>query len=177
MAMLEKKELEYLEKAGMSATQIRMLLDHCYGEAPASRRHHLAERGGLLKHSVNVTDWLLKLSPAFGCEWEDPASPYIIGMLHDLIKVATYRIGDGDEIEWTTPALPGHGEASAIMIMTNLGVCLRPQEVSCIVWHMGAYNLDRYGLDRYREALRLFPREILATHTADMLAAYVTEAE
>lgn len=153
------------------------LISHGYDVAPASRRHHLAKAGGLAEHSANVTAALLQIGPAFGCIWTRPESPYIVGMLHDLAKVETYTIdAESGEIAWRDPAMPGHGEASALLAALN-GVKLTHQEMLCIVWHMGAYGLDARGLARYDAALRLYPREILATHTADMLACKVTEAD
>lgn len=173
---MNERILDYVQRCGIP-TLAKRLIRLGYNRAPASRRHHLAVENGLAVHSANVTDWLLKIGPAFGCIWSRPESPYIIGMLHDLAKVETYTIdAESGEVAWRDPAMPGHGEASALLAALN-GVKLTHQEMLCIVWHMGAYGLDARGLARYDAALRLYPREILATHTADMLACKVTEAD
>lgn len=145
-----------------------------YFDAPASGSHHLAERGGLAVHSVNVTRWLLKLTKAMDIQWPRPKSPYIVGMLHDLVKAKTYefqRCGAEEKIVRVPQPYTGHGAASAIIAGAELGVQLCPAEASAIVHHMGAFHLEGYDLKDFDGALSLFPREIIATHTADMLAA------
>ena len=41
---------------------------------------------------------------------------------------------------------------------------------------MGAFGLGKDELKQYDAVIELHPREILLTHTADMLASKVTEA-
>ena len=75
--------LEYLEKSG-------------FFSAPASSRHHLAEPGGLCKHSVHVYE---RLSALVGMEVmynQDFAPPSdetiaIVALLHDLCKIGCYK--------------------------------------------------------------------------------------
>lgn len=61
--------------------------------APASSKHHLAETGGLIQHSMNVYD---RLNQFLGAEYVHE-SPYteetiaIVALLHDLCKVNTYK--------------------------------------------------------------------------------------
>ena len=145
-----------------------------YFDAPASGSHHLAERGGLAIHSVNVTRWLLKLTEAMDVKWPRPKSPYIVGMLHDLVKAKTYafqKCGAEEKIIRVPQPYTGHGAASAIIAGAELGVELWPAEASAIVHHMGVFHLEGYDLKDFDGALSLFPKEIIATHTADMLAA------
>lgn len=145
-----------------------------YFDAPASGSHHLAEHGGLAVHSVNVTRWLLKLTKAMDIQWPRPKSPYIVGMLHDLVKAKTYEFqgcGAEEKIVRVPQPYTGHGAASAIIAGAELGVQLCPAEASAIVHHMGAFHLEGYDLKDFDGALSLFPKEIIATHTADMLAA------
>lgn len=145
-----------------------------YFDAPASGSHHLAERSGLAVHSVNVTRWLLKLTKEMDVKWPRPESPYIVGMLHDLVKAKTYafqKCGAEEKIIRVPQPYTGHGAASAIIAGAELGVRLFPAEASAIVHHMGAFHLEGYDLKDFDGALSLFPKEIIATHTADMLAA------
>ena len=63
-----------------------------YLDAPASKGHHLSEPMGLARHSVNVTQWLVKLTNAGVVRWAASESPYRIGMLHDLVKCKCYAV-------------------------------------------------------------------------------------
>ena len=62
------------------------------------------------------------------------------------------------------------------MAAVDLGLDLTQEEALAIAWHMGAFGLDKDGLARYDAALKAYPREILLTHTADMMASHVTES-
>ena len=193
---------EYLSHVPVSADKLRAL---GFFDAPASKGHHLAVKGGLATHSVNTTAWLLKLTEAMSVKWPRPESPYIVGMLHDLVKCKCYEFKEVKNerawgvdittgishtqpaygishtqpaygISYTQPAYPGHGVASALIIASELGLVLHPAEQAAIVHHMGAFNLSGDTLKELDAALNLYPREIIATHTADMLAARVDEA-
>jgi 23S rRNA maturation-related 3'-5' exoribonuclease YhaM len=54
--------------------------------SPASTRFHLAEEGGLLRHSVNVAQTLLKLRDTLAPDLSTE-SCVIVGVFHDLGKV------------------------------------------------------------------------------------------
>jgi len=54
--------------------------------APASTKYHLCEEGGLLEHSVNVAETILKLKSAIYPDATDE-SCVIVALLHDLGKV------------------------------------------------------------------------------------------
>lgn len=56
----------YLRSAGLDELAFENLKDIGYFDAPASNGHHLAEKGGLVTHSVNVTRELLKLTETMG---------------------------------------------------------------------------------------------------------------
>ena len=53
--------------------------------APASTRFHLCRKGGLLEHSVNVAETLVKIKDLLCSEISDE-SCIIVGLLHDLGK-------------------------------------------------------------------------------------------
>ena len=172
----------YLTNAGLSEEQIQKLRDVGYFEAPAARKHHLAEPGGLAIHSTNVTYWLLKLSETMEVKWPRPESPYLVGMLHDLVKCFCYRAKDGAAqdgkaaYEYIQPAYPGHGVASAL-IAAELGIQLNEDERAAIVYHMGLYGVGKEYTDKeINEALGAFPGQIIATHSADWLAARIDES-
>ena len=177
----QKKAHEFLESAEVGESAIDRLADIGYFKAPASRYHHLAEPFGLMRHSVNVTEWLLKLTNAGVVSWDRASSPYRIGMLHDLVKCKCYAVDplcSRDEpirYVYRQSGYVGHGAASALIAMSVIGVSLLPVECACIVHHMGAFRLDDWQLKEYNAALDQFPRELIATHTADMLASRVDE--
>ncbi|MDD4835170.1 MAG: HD domain-containing protein, partial [Lutispora sp.] len=54
--------------------------------APASTKYHLSKEGGLLEHSVNVAETMLKIKAAIAPEISDE-SCVIVALLHDLGKV------------------------------------------------------------------------------------------
>ena len=56
-----------------------------YLTAPASTKFHLCKEGGLLEHSVNVAENLLKIKNVLAPEISDE-SCIIVGLLHDLGK-------------------------------------------------------------------------------------------
>lgn len=171
----------YLTNAGLSEEQIQKLRDVGYFEAPAARKHHLAEPGGLAIHSTNVTYWLLKLSETMEVRWPRPESPYLVGMLHDLVKCFCYRpiTGAGqDKVEYkkVDTKYAGHGLASC-MFARDLGIELQPIEFRSIEYHMGAFGLSAEELKAYDAVLNYKDStlNLYATHTADMIASHVDE--
>lgn len=146
--------------------------------APASAGHHLAVKGGLAIHSMNVTDRLLQLSESPKIEWSNSGSPYTIGMCHDLCKIRAYE----ENPEYTnsfrkaTPIFPGHGTLSAMLAPEFLGHPISYVEQVCIVYHMGAWNIGKeYDANQLGAGISEFPLEVIATHTADMLASQYDE--
>jgi hypothetical protein len=149
-----------------------------YFDAPASAHHHLAEHGGLLKHSVNVTRWLERLTESIGVTWPRCESIYIVGMLHDVVKAMCYKFqpaGAEEHIVRVPHPYSGHGAASVAIISAELGLPLYAAEASSIMHHMGAFNLQGLDLKDYDNALGIYTKQIIATHTADMLAARFDE--
>lgn len=172
----------YLKNAGLTDDQQKILEYIGYFEAPASKGHHLAVKGGLYAHSVNVTHRLLKLTEAMGIDWSREESPYLVGMLHDLVKTRCYRAIDGAAqdgkaaYEYIQPAYPGHGVASAL-IAAELGIQLNDDERAAIIYHMGLYGVGKEYTDKeINEALIMSPGQIIATHSADWLAARIDES-
>lgn len=148
----------------------------CYLNAPASAGHHLAMRGGLAIHSMNVTDRLLQLSEALKIEWSNSGSPYTIGMCHDLCKMRAYDFKTDKEITKLRPVFPGHGTLSAMLAPEFLGHPISYVEQVCIVYHMGAWCVgEEYDVRHLDAAVSEFPLEVIATHTADMLASQYDE--
>lgn len=171
----------FLNAAGLDENAIGRLNAIGYFTAPASKGHHLAVPKGLIRHSMNTTRWLEKISATWGVEWSRKESPYLVGMLHDLVKCKCYEIDpdfrEKDEIKYVyrRHEFPGHGVASALIAMSVLKIDLAPDEVAAIVHHMGAFGLQGRELDDYDAAVSIYPKQIIAAHTADMLAARFDE--
>ena len=168
--------LEYLlHGAALESEQERRLRAIGYYEAPASKGHHLAYRGGLVLHSFNVARRLVTLTTALGVVWSRPQSPYLVGMLHDLVKCKCYRLRADGGYDYVQPEWPGHGVASVMIATVELGIHLEPDETAAIIHHMGAFGLQGRALDEFDAALDRWPNQIIATHTADWAAARIDE--
>lgn len=162
-------------------------------DAPASTRYHLAEPGGLVKHSVHVFNRLDNL-----CESEDWASKglskpqkesiAICGLLHDLCKVNFYKVstrnvknektGQWEKVPFYTveDQFPyGHGEKSVYLIERFMR--LKTEEAMAIRWHMGGFDDSvRGGSFAISAAFEKYPLALLL-HLADMQATYLDEVD
>ena len=180
---MKNEYIDYLVAAGIESCQGDKLNAIGYFEAPASKGHHLAERGGLVTHCVNVTRRLVELTRTRGVKWSRKESPYLVGMLHDLVKCRCYRAVPGTEQdavpkwEYVQPAYPGHG-ACSVAIAAELGILLRPDEIAAIIFHMGMFGVGTEYTDKdVNAAMEFFSPQIVATHCADWWAAMVDESE
>lgn len=143
--------------------------------APASRKYHGAYEGGLFDHSLEVANVLVRLTEDLALTWGNFYSPRVIGMFHDLCKCDQYiPIIDPTDKSVTyahndKSVLKGHGEKS-IMLLSRF-MTLTEEEILCIRYHMGAYNVDEWT--QYDLAIRKCPN-VLFTHTADMIASKIS---
>ena len=149
-------------------------LDNGFFTAPASMSHHGAFEGGLFEHSMQVTRELVALTKANMLEWNNPRSPYIVGMLHDLCKIDQYRkLDDPDEkgrlYAWNDTPIKGHGEKSVILLSQLME--MTEEEAECIRWHMGAFD-EKENWQWFTQAIHKFPN-VLWTHQADMIASHI----
>lgn len=165
---------------------IDRLVEMGFFTAPASTKYHLAYEGGLFDHSYNVTYALLELTKQCGIRWQRAASPYIVGMFHDLCKCDQYRHPQRDDLtllagepmydikRWEhnpDTLLKGHGDKS-VMLLSQF-YKLTEEEIMCIRYHMGAFT-EKEEWKGYTDAIHRYPA-VLWTHTADMIAAHITE--
>jgi hypothetical protein len=180
---------------------VDQLINLGFFAAPASAKHHLNYKGGLYDHSRHVTDALVDLTNNNHLKWGRPASPYIIGMLHDLCKCDDYQpiLGWKEEpVELPTsrlnepcepekhvasytitgyeynkePIFRGHGDKS--IMFASILTYLSIEEVLCIRYHMGAFT-DKEEWNDYTRAIHACPN-VLWTHQADMIATHIKEA-
>ena len=175
--IIDTKEnaMKYLERAGLSEKQIDKLKDIGYFSAPASKGHHLAETGGLVKHSINVTRNILTLTDAYAFKWKRPESPYLIGMLHDLVKCKCYAERVDGGYGYVFPGWQGHGEASVMIALFDLKLDLTKEEIVAIRHHMGLWDVPEKVKKDYGEAVAENPQAIIIAHTADWWAAKIDD--
>lgn len=67
------------------------LLDKGFFTAPASTKYHGNYEGGLFDHSYMVARYLKKLTEECRLDWQNPRSPLLVGMFHDLCKMDSYQ--------------------------------------------------------------------------------------
>lgn len=155
--------------------------------APASTKHHGAYEGGLLEHSLNVFDCLVRkfsedrlwIENLFHIEMDTIT---IVSLLHDICKTYYYTTEMRNVKEngvWVQKPyytvddkIPyGHGEKSVMMIEEYIK--LKPVERYAIRWHMGPYEGEKQW-NTLGQAMQKYPL-ILALHQADMEATYLLE--
>jgi len=140
--------------------------------APASTKYHGSYEGGLFDHSLEVAKCLVDLTKKLGLEWKSPASPYFVGMYHDICKCDNY-VYDIETASYKYNSdiiIPGHGDKSVIMLQKYIS--LTDEEIACIRWHMGAYETDTKMWEYYGRAIEKYPN-VLYTHMADMIASKI----
>lgn len=144
---------------------LQQLQNDGFFTAPASASHHGNYEGGLFDHSFVVASTLVHYTHDLDLYWKRLASPCIVGMLHDYCKTKLYtKQEDGTFTHTGNVILPGHGDASVILIQQFLD--LTPEEIYCIRWHMGPFEGKEYWKG-YSAACCAYPN-VLYTHTADM---------
>lgn len=141
------KVIEGLEKLG-------------FFDAPASSKHHLAEKGGLVRHSLNVYAQAMAIANAQIQMFPDIAdklpldSISIVALLHDVCKAEIYKseikhrkdpvTGRWEDYMGYTADYSycpmGHGEKSVIRLL-RMGLNLTNDEILAIRWHMGGWDL------------------------------------
>lgn len=168
--------------------------------APASTRFHSCHEGGLLEHSINVADCLLKKldNPVWADILNEVGQESIIisALLHDICKSNFYVVelknkkvysdhgkksDSNGRYDWETvpgytvdDKIPyGHGEKSVMMIEEFMK--LKPVERYAIRWHMG-YTEPKENWNTVSLAIKKYPL-VLAIHEADLESTYLIEEE
>ena len=168
--------------------------------APASTRFHNCHEGGLLEHTLNVYDCLMKKKDdaTWNYQLEDipKESLAIIALLHDICKTYMYTVeyknkkvysehgsksDSQGRFDWESvpgytvdDKMPlGHGEKSAFL--ADEFIALKPVERYAIRWHMG-FTEPKENYNYLSAAIRKYP-VILAIHEADLEATYLLEKE
>ena len=161
--------LKYLEESG-------------YFTAPASGSYHLSREGGLLEHSVNVTELALDLAELLNLEVEKE-SIIIAGLFHDLGKANYFgqshyvenilksgKRSTAKPYERNKEILPVPHEVSSIHILSQY-IELTEEETFAILYHNGLYTSIGYQLRGNERPLQML------IHFADMWASRVLEVD
>lgn len=153
--------------------------------APASTTHHCAYEGGLVAHSINVFEELLK-SPYIDEYNRDTIA--FVSLFHDVCKANTYVVdmrntknADGQWVKVPyykhDEKLPfGHGEKSVYLLMAHgFANSITDEEALAIDWHMGGFDM-RSKSGSYGSGIA-FENSKLAVelHVADMRATHIVE--
>lgn len=175
---------ENIKREGLE-NLISWLVTTDFFEAPASSKFHLAEAGGLCKHSINVYKRMLNLATVeYGEENVNRETIAICGLFHDICKCCFYKTeyrNVKENGEWVQKPyyavddmLPyGHGEKSVYII--NGYMRLTREEALAINWHMGGFDKRVVGGDfEFSKAYYKYPICVLM-HMADVMATYLDE--
>ena len=175
---------QYITRAGH--TELLEWLDNKtdFFIAPASTRFHGAFREGLVIHSLNVFDLLIKRNSLEKTESDESVA--IVSLLHDVCKAEFYKettrnVKDDQTGRWEKvpyysidDRFPyGHGEKSVFLI--ERFVRLKPAEAIAIRWHMGGFDDNaKVGGFSVANAFGKYPLAV-KLHLCDLEATYLLE--
>jgi hypothetical protein len=138
--------------------------------SPASTKYHLCTKGGLLEHSVNVAESMLKIRGVLAPKISEE-SCVIVSLIHDLGKVGMpgnpqYLVNETTENQHKS----GHKSDPPYKFNTDLTylsvpvrslylaskhIELTEQEVQAIIYHDGQYVDDNRSVATHEEPLTL----------------------
>ncbi len=134
-----------------------------YLTAPASTKFHLCKEGGLMEHSVNVAETLLKIKTTLAPDISDE-SCVVVGLLHDLGKAGMPNnplyLKNTPDSKWKQPYCWNNNLVylnvpirSLYLIMPRFP--LTEEEAQAIVYHDGQYVEDNRSVAMREERLTL----------------------
>ena len=138
--------------------------------SPASTKYHLCREGGLLEHSVNVAETMLKIRAAIAPDISKE-SCVIVALFHDLGKVGMpgnpqYLVNEPSEKQQKygyKPDSPYRFNKDLTylsvpvrsLFLTSKHIDLTEQEVQAIIYHDGQYVDDNRSVATHEELLTL----------------------
>lgn len=156
-------------------TQFKSLLNFMENEtswltSPASTRFHLCKEGGLLEHSVNVAETLLKIKVVLAPDISDE-SCVLVAFLHDLGKVGMpgnpqYIVNHPTEKQKRYGFKPEYpyrfnNDLTYLSVpvrslyLSMKHIDLTEEEVQAIIYHDGQYVEDNRSSAKNEEPLTL----------------------
>lgn len=181
-----EEKLMYCNKEGMEAL-LHYMDENGFYESPCSGGKHLAEPGGLAKHTRNVMEIAEAVHRMF-FEEEDTRTVnlcelYLVCALHDLGKMGQHGkpgyveniLKSGKQSESkpyvSNPYLQYIPHECRSIAIANRFIDLNENEQSAILYHNGLYGDFRYCINGRETPLYLI------LHFADMWASRVVEKE
>lgn len=167
--------------------------DNGFFEAPCSGTAHLAKKGGLAEHSLNVLDVASVLFHTLNCDFSMD-SLIICCLLHDLGKMGQfgkpnyvpnmikdgrptkanpeqkYKQSEAKPFETNPDLLYVDHEVRSVAIASRF-IELTEEEQQAILWHNGLYSSFKYQIPGKETPLYLI------LHFADLWASRVLEKE
>ena len=155
--------------------------------APASTRFHGAHASGLLEHSLNVCDCLLKQLETCGISGNyEPDTIAVVALLHDLCKVNFCRKGFRnvkDELgQWQRKEVfevdekfPCGDHADKSIILIQQFMKLKPEEILAIRAHMGGFDNAVRGGAPFADAIFTRSKLALCLHMADTMLSVLCQ--
>lgn len=174
MTIFERYEL-LKEKVVERKSEFESLMDFIetetsYLTAPASSKFHLCREGGLLEHSVNVAETMLKIKAVLAPGISDE-SCVIVALLHDLGKSGMpgnpqYIPNEPSEKQKAAgygPSIPYHINKDMVYLsvpvrslyLAGSRFPLTAEEAQAIVYHDGQYVDDNRSVATREEPLTL----------------------
>ena len=155
-------------------------------KSPASTKYHLCSEGGLLEHSVNVAETMLKIRAAIAPDIS-VESCVIVALLHDLGKVGIpgnpqYLVNEPSEKQQKYGYKPDapyrfNKELTYLSVpvrslyLASKYIDLSEQEVQAIIYHDGQYVDDNRSVATHEEPLTLL------LQYADSWSGFVIESK
>lgn len=154
--------------------------------APASTKYHGNYEGGLVQHSLNVYDNMLKLIDMLNKrETFSMETLTIVTLFHDICKANFYKKGYRNvkdengawiqkeiyEIDEKVPL--GHGEKSCILLQQFMK--LNIDELLSIRWHMGGFDNATKGGDYSMAKAQEYSHLVTLLQCADTLATIMED--
>lgn len=172
-----------VNREGMSEL-LKWLESSDFYYCPASARFHGSHPGGLLKHSLNVYDEMMRLAKAYPEVELSEETVIVTSLFHDLCKVNLYATEKRNRKNAQTGAWEsydaytyneklhygGHGSKS-VFILQNY-IKLSTEEAVAINCHMSSWD----GNKDVGAAFEQFPVAWLL-HVADESATYIREGK
>jgi len=176
------KEKVLIRKQEFSALMAFVENETVYLTSPASTKYHLNREHGLLEHSVNVAETMLKIKSAIAPDITDE-SCVIVALLHDLGKAGMPGEPQYLANEPSKAGLPAAAPYRFNSGLTYLSVPIRSlylvgarfpltaEEAQAIVYHDGQYVEDNRSVATHEAPLTLL------LQYADSWSSFVVEKE
>ncbi|MDD2702907.1 MAG: HD domain-containing protein [Candidatus Omnitrophica bacterium] len=148
--------------------------------SPASTRFHLNKEGGLLEHSVGVTETLLKLRETLAPRLSEETC-VIVGLLHDAGKIGmpgkprylkndnAWEVRNRDMTYKVNPAETYMNLAARSLYLISKYIPLSDSEAQAILYHDGQY------VEANKEVAHRETPLTLLVHFADCWTAHIYE--